>query len=83
MEFIHRKEKGGLYFSPNFACNGLYTPIQSEERLVMEFSRLVEHVSKKTIPTGVKRLIAEVLVLDEEGEDVDVRFAIKKVVWLI
>ena len=39
----------------------------------MKFSRLVEHVSKRPIPVGVKRLIVEVMVMDEEGEDVEVR----------
>jgi ubiquitin-activating enzyme E1 len=48
--------------------------LQSEERLPMKFSKLVEHVSKKSIPPGVKRLIVEVMVLDEEGEDVEVGF---------
>jgi hypothetical protein len=39
----------------------------------MKFSRLVEHVSKRPIPVGVERLIVEVMVMDEEGEDVEVR----------
>ena len=47
--------------------------LQSEERLPMKFSKLVEHVSKKPIPPGVKNLIVEVMVLDEDGEDVEVR----------
>lgn len=40
----------------------------------MKFSRLVEHVSKKPIPPHTKHLIVEVMVSDEEGEDVEVRF---------
>ena len=39
----------------------------------MKFSHLVEHVSKKSIPSYVKHLIVEVMVSDEEGEDVEVR----------
>lgn len=46
---------------------------QSEERLPMKFSRLVEFVSKKPIPPHVKDLIVEVMVSDEDGEDVEVR----------
>ena len=38
----------------------------------MKFSQLVEHVSKKPIPSYVKHLIVEVMVSDEEGEDVEV-----------
>jgi ubiquitin-activating enzyme E1 len=39
----------------------------------MKFSKLVEHVSKKPVPPGIKHLIVEVMVCDEEGEDVEVR----------
>lgn len=46
---------------------------KSEERLPMRFSKLVETVSKKTIPPHVKNLVVEVMVTDEEGEDVEVR----------
>jgi len=45
---------------------------QSEERLPMKFSKLVEHVSKKPIPPHVKQLLTEVMVIDEDGEDVEV-----------
>jgi hypothetical protein len=38
----------------------------------MKFSKLVETVSKKPIPPHVKHLIAEIMVSDEEGEDVEV-----------
>ncbi len=44
----------------------------SKERLEMKFSKLVESVSKKPIPHHVKHLLVEVLVMDEEGEDVEV-----------
>jgi ubiquitin-activating enzyme E1 len=38
----------------------------------MKFSKLVEHVSRKPIPPHVKHLIVEVMVLDKDGEDVEV-----------
>ena len=47
--------------------------VQSEERLPMKFSKLVEFVSKKPLPAHTKHLIVEVMVCDEEGEDVEVR----------
>ncbi len=45
---------------------------QSDERLPMKFSKLVEHVSKKPIPPHVQALTVEVMVSDEQGEDVEV-----------
>ena len=42
----------------------------------MKFSKLVEHVSKRPIPPGTKHLIAEVMVSDEDGEDVEVPFLV-------
>lgn len=39
----------------------------------MKFSHLVEHVSKKPVPAHVKNFIVEVMVMDEDGEDVEVR----------
>ncbi|CAL1700876.1 unnamed protein product [Somion occarium] len=52
---------------------------KSEERLPMRFSKLVEHVSKKPVPAHAKHLIVEVMVMDEEGEDVEVPFIVVKV----
>lgn len=46
--------------------------MQSEERRKMRFSELVETVSKKPISPWVKHLLVEVMVMDEEGEDVEV-----------
>jgi len=43
----------------------------------MKFSKLVEHVSKRPIAPYVKQLVAEVMVSDEDGEDVEVRHVIK------
>jgi hypothetical protein len=49
----------------------------------MKFSKLVENVSKRPIPAGVKRLIVEVMVMDEDGEDVEVRIHLTIAVrWL-
>uniref|UniRef100_D8PKV1 Ubiquitin-activating enzyme E1 1 n=1 Tax=Schizophyllum commune (strain H4-8 / FGSC 9210) TaxID=578458 RepID=D8PKV1_SCHCM len=45
---------------------------KSEERLPMQFSKLVEHVSKKPLPPHTKTLVVEVMASDEEGEDVEV-----------
>lgn len=42
----------------------------------MRFSKLVEHVSKKPVPAHAKHLIVEVMVMDEEGEDVEVSFIV-------
>ena len=42
----------------------------------MKFSKLVETVSKKPIPSHVKHLIVEVMVMDEEVEDVEVPFIV-------
>lgn len=38
----------------------------------MNFTRLVEHVSKKQVPAHVTYFIVEVMASDEEGEDVEV-----------
>lgn len=47
---------------------------KSAERLPMKFSKLVEHVSKRPIPPHTKHLLVEVMLMDEEGEDVEVPF---------
>ncbi|KAJ3723293.1 ubiquitin activating enzyme [Lentinula raphanica] len=49
---------------------------KSEERLPMKFSKLMENVSKKPISPHVKTLTVEVMLLDEEGEDVEVPFIV-------
>ncbi|KAK0242946.1 ubiquitin activating enzyme [Armillaria nabsnona] len=54
-------------------------PKVSKERLQMKFSKLVESVSKKPIPHHVKHLLVEVLVMDEEGEDVEVPFIVVRI----
>ena len=45
---------------------------QSEERLPMKFSALVEHVTKKPIPAHVTHFVVEIMASDEDGEDVEV-----------
>ncbi|KIM83749.1 hypothetical protein PILCRDRAFT_412109 [Piloderma croceum F 1598] len=52
---------------------------KSEERLPMKFSKLVEHVSKKPIPPHAKQLLTEVMVMDEDGEDVEVPFIVVRI----
>lgn len=42
----------------------------------MKFSKLVEHVSKKPIPPHAKHLLVEVMLMDEDGEDVEVSYTI-------
>ncbi|KAJ3554773.1 hypothetical protein NM688_g2938 [Phlebia brevispora] len=54
-------------------------PKKSKERLPMKFSKLVESVSKKPIPSHVKQLVVEVMVTDEEGEDVEVPFLVVRI----
>lgn len=71
MEFIHRQEEGSCPFFKGSRLAQL-TPLQSAERLPMKFTKLVEHVSKKPILPHVKHLLVEVMLMDEEGEDVEV-----------
>ncbi|KAF8665805.1 hypothetical protein AX16_000249 [Volvariella volvacea WC 439] len=52
---------------------------KSEERLPMKFSKLVETVSKKPIPSHTKQLIVEVMAMDEEYEDVEVPFLVVRI----
>lgn len=59
---------------PGFIKEIIDVSLQSAERLPMKFSRLVEHVSKKPIPPHVKHLLVEVMLMDEEGEDVEVSY---------
>ncbi|TFY80751.1 hypothetical protein EWM64_g3261 [Hericium alpestre] len=49
---------------------------KSEERLPMKFSQLVEYISKKPVAPHVTQFIVEVMVMDEEGEDVEVPFLV-------
>jgi ubiquitin-activating enzyme E1 len=49
---------------------------KTAERLPMKFSKLVETVSKKPIPPHAKHLLAEIMVSDEDGEDVEVPFLV-------
>lgn len=53
--------------------------LQSEERLPMKFSHLVEHVSKKPIPPHVKHLIVEIMASDADDEDVEVPFIVVRI----
>lgn len=51
----------------------IYYPNQSQDRLPLKMSTLIETVSKKPIPPHQKAVIVEVMVSDEDGEDVEVR----------
>jgi len=42
----------------------------------MNFTRLVEHVSKKQVPAHVTFFIVEVMAADSEGEDVELPFIV-------
>jgi ubiquitin-activating enzyme E1 len=68
--FIGKKKASSIILSTK-KCRDKFG-FQSEERLPMKFSKLVEHVSKKPIPPHVRHLIVEVMVSDEDGEDVEV-----------
>lgn len=46
--------------------------MQTADRMSMKMSDLVEHVSKKPIPSWTKNLLVEVMVNDEDDEDVEV-----------
>ena len=52
---------------------------QSEERLPMPFTQLVETVSKKPVAAHTKHFIVEVMVSDENDEDVEVPFIVVRV----
>ncbi|KAH8830216.1 ubiquitin activating enzyme [Flagelloscypha sp. PMI_526] len=54
-------------------------PKARKERLEMPFSKLVETVAKKTLPQHVKAFVAEVVVTDQEGEDVDTPFLVVRI----
>lgn len=71
MVVVHWEEEGELVplyfrFKTQFS--------QSEERLPLKMSALVEFVSKKPLPKHTRHLLVEVMVSDEDGEDVEVSF---------
>ncbi|KAF9782726.1 ubiquitin activating enzyme [Thelephora terrestris] len=49
---------------------------KSEERLPMNFTRLIEHVSKKQVPAHATFFIVEVMACDDDGEDVELPFIV-------
>ena len=49
----------------------------------MKFSALVQHVTKKPIPAHVTHFVVEVMASDEEGEDVEVHFHNRWLVFLL
>ncbi len=54
----------------------LNATLQTADRLNMRMSDLVEHVSKKPIPSWTKNLLVEVMVNDEDDEDVEVPYCL-------
>ncbi|KAL4075784.1 hypothetical protein J3A83DRAFT_4356971 [Scleroderma citrinum] len=52
---------------------------KSAERQPMKFSKLVEHVSKRPIPPHTKHLLVEVMLMDDDGEDVEVPFILIRI----
>ena len=49
---------------------------KAKERLEMPMSVLIETVSKRPLPPHVKSVVVEVMCNDEEGEDVEVPYAL-------
>ena len=45
----------------------------------MKFSKLVETVTKKPIPSHVKHLLVEIMASDENDEDVEVPFIVVRI----
>lgn len=65
----------------SFTCRLMMTTtlnaaLQTADRLNMRMSDLVEHVSKKPIPSWTKNLLVEVMVNDEDDEDVEVPYCL-------
>lgn len=71
MVIVHWEEEGEVLPS-YFLSKTEYS--QSEERLPLKMSALVEFVSKKPLPKHTRHLLVEVMVCDEDGEDVEVNF---------
>lgn len=69
--FVGKKKVGSK--SDQVESLTLFLIVQSEERLPMNFTRLVEHVSKKNVPDCATFFIVEVMASDEQDEDVEVR----------
>lgn len=70
------ERRRSVFFPIVFTILLAHHDVQSDERLPMKFSKLVQTISKKPIPSYTKHLIVEVMVMDEEGEDVEVPFIV-------
>ena len=68
--FIGKKKVCSIHIVRNVGVD--FSQHQSEERLPLKFSKLVEQVTKKPVPPHVKYFIVEIMASDEEGEDVEV-----------
>ena len=49
----------------------------------MNFTRLIEHVSKKQVPAHATFFIVEVMASDEEGEDVEVWYRSTQLILIV
>jgi len=49
----------------------------------MNFTRLIEHVSKKQVPAHATFFIVEVMASDEEGEDVEVWYRSTQLILVV
>ncbi|WEW57408.1 E1 ubiquitin-activating protein [Emydomyces testavorans] len=82
-EFLQAFEERGLAISMVssgvsllYAC--FYGPSKVKDRLPMKMSRLVEHISKKPIPSHQRNVIFEITAEDQSGEDVEVPYVMVK-----
>ncbi|CDW52513.1 ubiquitin activating enzyme E1 [Trichuris trichiura] len=50
------------------------TPAKRKERMGMKISELVQTISNRPIPEGVKAIVLELMCTDEHGEDVEVPY---------
>nr|KMM66273.1 hypothetical protein, variant [Coccidioides posadasii RMSCC 3488] len=55
-----------------------YGPSKVKDRLPMKMSKLVEHISKKPIPSHQRNVIFEITAEDQSGEDVEVPYVMVK-----
>ncbi|PWY72201.1 ubiquitin-activating enzyme E1 [Aspergillus sclerotioniger CBS 115572] len=55
-----------------------YPPSKVKDRLPMKMSKLVEHISKKPVPSHQKNIIFEVTAEDQTEEDVEIPYVMVK-----
>ncbi|EEP75519.1 ubiquitin-activating enzyme E1 1 [Uncinocarpus reesii 1704] len=82
-DFIKVFEEKGLEVSMvssgvSLLYASFYGPSKVKDRLPMKMSKLVEHISKKRIPSHQKNVIFEITAEDQTGEDVEVPYVMVK-----